>query len=790
MVLTKSPIAHLFWLLTFLLLISSTLEAKSFIRVGLLIDGESREGKTSLLANHLRDELNALLASKYKIQLPLNKIVGSKWSVDRARENYQRLVADKSVDIIVSAGFLSSSAISGYKSYPKPVIAATFSSHLSTVRKLTKTGASGIKNIVYVAANHSIVRDLNSFYQVLPYKHIAIILADDDIELLRLNGSAFQRLMEQKQSEYRLLPISALTEGLSSKLKGVDAVYIGNIAQLGATRKKALISELNSLRLPTFGGFPNVINEAVLSTTNSPENLQKIARRIALNIEAFLGGEALSKLPTRIDLEEQLTINMQTAQAIGFSPRFALFSEARLVNEFIEKSDPSLNLEAVIREALEANLALKVERGNVAIAQENIVLAQSNYKPSLSVNATGMFVDEDQARSSNGGQAEETLSGNVKLEQLLFSEQEWGNITSQEYLLKAAQQAYNTQALDVVQAASSRYFDVLRARTARNIQNENIALTRKNLDVSEQREAAGYAGRSDVYRWKSQLASTATDLITAQNSYNLSKIQLNQLLNRPLGEPVILSEVSLTDGTYGRYLNGYTRRYVNNPSSLKVVTGFFIQEATNNSPEIKKLDANIAALERSLTSFKRKRYLPVISATAESSHVFDRSGAGSNVAGVDLDDDTWQAGINLSWTLYQGGAIGANIRQKLAENYQLKDEKKQFLQTIDSNVRAALLDLITHSVTLKTAKKSAHFAEKSLLMVEDAYAKGVATFVDLADAQQTAINSSQIALNSVYNFLNSGLTLERAIGRFSLLSSDAEKAAYIERLDAYFKSHH
>ncbi len=266
-------------------------------------------------------------------------------------------------------------------------------------------------------------------------------------------------------------------------------------------------------------------------------------------------------------------------------------------------------------------------------------------------------------------------------------------------------------------------------------------------------------------------------------------MQLNQLLNLPINEPFVAQEISLADNQYLSYLSS-GRKYIDTPHSLKVYTDFLIEEALGNSPEIQQLEASIAALKRSRSSFKRERFLPTIGFSFESQHVLSRNGAGSdsNIPGLDPIDNFWNLGLNASLPIFQGGATSVNIQQTSIEVNRFEIQRAQLAQLLELNVRAAVLELIVKRVNLESSKKSAEFAEKSLELVQDEYAQGRVSIVNLVDAQNSALSANLGALDSEYEFLNSVLVVERAIGSFTIMSSPEEHRDFLNRLDAYFNN--
>jgi outer membrane protein TolC len=156
------------------------------------------------------------------------------------------------------------------------------------------------------------------------------------------------------------------------------------------------------------------------------------------------------------------------------------------------------------------------------------------------------------------------------------------------------------------------------------------------------------------------------------------------------------------------------------------------------------------------------------------------------VQGIDPIDDTWNIGVNVSLPLFEGGATSVNIQQTKIEINKLKEIRAQLMQYLELGVHAAVLEANVKMVNLESSKRSAEFANKSLDLVQAAYAKGGVSVVELIDAQNAALNAESNALNSVYEFLTSILKAERAVGKYSLLSTAEEREEFTKRRESYF----
>lgn len=744
--------------------------AEKRVLVGVLMDGVTPDQQD--LLNNLRHELFTVLGTKYEIKLPNDKVLSANWDLDRVENNYSQLMNDAEVDIIIAMGVLSTSVVLKIQPYPKPVIALGVIDPLAQDVIPAENGVSGVNNLAYVLFDNPLNSDLVEFHQLFPFKKVGIIL-DGQLHRSIFIGNPFEPILSiQKELntlgvEHVWLPIENSINDSVSQLEEVDAVYLGYLGRLEEGEKKKLIVEINKRKLPSFSPIPGSIDAGILASASPQKPMNKIIRRLVLNVESILEGNNPSLLPVHLKFDNKLTLNMRTAREIEFSPAFSILSRALLVNDLSPGGVPMLGLEKAIQRAITHNIDLKIQAKKVEIAELDVKRIKKNYLPSISINHTGTQIDEERAASSFGQQAERTSSSSVKFEQLLFSESQFAGVNIQKSLLKAEQESYRQLELDIILQTATAYFDILRARTATKIQKENVNLFRHYLDLAKQREIAGYSGLSDVYHWESNLANASTQYLSAVNDFKLTKIKLNELLNRPLNEAFDLEDVAKEKDGFKRYLTGAHKKYIDTPAALEEFTSFSVANALLNSPEISQLDAAIEAQKRNLKSLRKKRYIPTMAFIAEKQRVFSRGGEGSGSDFDDPEDDSWSASINLSLPLFEGGGISVEIQQTEVLIQQLMNQRQQVQQAIELRVRAAMLGLTTQAVNLKSSQKAAHFSEKNLTLVQRAYKTGKASVVELSDAQNTSIGANQNALNSVYEFLTELMKAERAVGHFS-----------------------
>jgi outer membrane protein len=214
-------------------------------------------------------------------------------------------------------------------------------------------------------------------------------------------------------------------------------------------------------------------------------------------------------------------------------------------------------------------------------------------------------------------------------------------------------------------------------------------------------------------------------------------------------------------------------------------------EGFSASPELKTIDAAIAAQDRAKTSASRSLWLPDVGLQAGLRNMFSRGGAGSGSLPIPIPlpkapDLTWQVGIQVSFAILQGGGPAAALEQSSIELDKLSLQKRSVQQGIEQRVRASLHAAGASYAGIQQARDAAEAARKNLDLVTDAYSQGAASIITLIDAQNAALVSTEAAENSVYQFLIDLMHVERAIGTFDFFRSPAEKEAYFQRLNEFY----
>jgi outer membrane protein TolC len=481
---------------------------------------------------------------------------------------------------------------------------------------------------------------------------------------------------------------------------------------------------------------------------------------------------------------------MATARAIGVWPSWEILTEAELLNEEMEEIDRHITLSDAVHEAIEANLDLAAKDKSVLVGMQRIRQARSKLFPHLDVSATGIVIDKDRARASFGSQAERSLSSSAAMSQVIYSESALANVDIQRHLYRSVKNEREQLRLDIALEAALAYFNLLKAKTYERIQKENLELTKSNFETARRREAIGISGRSEVYRWESQIATSRQAVIEAEANRRLAETDLNRILHRPLEERFIIEETGLNDPiliTSG----GRMDKYTNNPWTFRVFRDFLVEEGIQNSFQLKVIDAAIAAQNRTLVMAKRAFWVPTIALKGNLTEMIAEDGAGTESgsgAGMPSTDDTdWSLALNLSFPLYSGGSKRAARKKAEEELNRLRLEREAVKERLEQRIRSSLHYIGISHPNIRLSRDAAEAARKNLDLVTDAYSRGLVSIIELLDAQNAALVADQMAANAAYDFLIDLMKSQRAIGRMDFFTTQKEREDFLKKLDDYFK---
>ena len=255
---------------------------------------------------------------------------------------------------------------------------------------------------------------------------------------------------------------------------------------------------------------------------------------------------------------------------------------------------------------------------------------------------------------------------------------------------------------------------------------------------------AGLRPEIDVLQEKAAAATARTTLVSAQNDYEIAKAQLNQAMGverdteydvADESVPAVAGEDDSTDA--------------------------LLDEALRTRPELAVL-ASQRRVQVLTVDNANRAYYPTLRASTGVS-------GGPGLPGYPgwswRPSASWDASISLSWTIYDGGARDASVRDAEAALVAFDAQAVATRQQIRLDIERARLAVRGGRETLAAASDALDNAQALLHLAEQRYANGMGSIIELGDAQLALTRAEGTKIQAEYNLATARGELLDALGR-------------------------
>jgi outer membrane protein len=755
--------------------------------IGIVTDGPGAL-KPDLVAL-FKSEVLQMAEGEFLLDFPVSMLLEADGTNVGVNRHLDTLLANPETDLILALGTVSSTEGLKRRNLEKTIVAPfVFDAALQEAPR--EGNGSGVKNLFYLNLGTPFDEELIEFRKLIPFKSLGVLLDERDVAGVPAVKKITTSLGYEHSINVSLISVgSSALEAVSRIPESVKTVIVGPLWQFGADEVAILSQELIKRKIAGFATINfNYVEDGLFATTMPENSFEQIARQVAISIQEILLGEDAATLPTDFFKGQKLTINMETARAINIYPSLDYMTGAHLLNEQREDIERRVNLPEVVAEALTANLDLAVAEQGVEVGMYVVGEAKSTLLPQLFIGAGGRAIDDDRAALSQGTTPESAVTGSLSFSQQIYSENSWAGYTVEKYRQTGREYDRDSVKLDIMYDTSTAYLDVLRRGTVEQLQKDNMKLTQANLERAQIRLSTGVAGPDELYRWQTQFANDRQIVLRAESASRDAMQALNRILNRPLKEEFIALETDFSDPL----LIGGERLFyelIHNPLYFDKFNDFAMLEGLEASPELKVIDASIAAQERLIVKSKRDYWVPTFSVDGDLEYLFTDSGEGQrNEELTGLDDTDWQVGIFATIPLVEGGRKRATLGKDKILLLQLQTKRRAVEDRISQRILQSLNNTRASYPAINLSRDAVDAARRNLQLVTDSYVQGIKSIIDLLDAQNQALNAELDAANAVYNFLIDLMGVQRSIGTFITFLPLEESEEWTTRVQQYLRA--
>jgi len=411
------------------------------------------------------------------------------------------------------------------------------------------------------------------------------------------------------------------------------------------------------------------------------------------------------------------------------------------------------DLERSLELALEASTRVGIARENLNTARSDVMRSYGDFMPNLSLGAwaghsfagptTGLFVDEQGRPVRPAGSDYESYTFSLQSQLMLFN---WGaNLNSLSSSRRTAEAAgYDLDySRDVVKAIVIRaYYDLVRQRKLRQVQEEDLEAKRRNLEQVEAFYKIGSRTKADFLQARVDMSNSELELMTRRNAEAIAEARLKSQLNLPQEAPIEIDE-SIEFSPADFDMEGEVAYMFDHRSDLLA-----------SRQRIEAADATMSVAEKG-------RY-PTLAASFSYSwndRVFPQHGE------LFKRDYVWSMGVFLDWNLFdryqtKSSIQDAKARHRVAE-YDLQQAK------IDAvlDVKQIMLNLDQATQRLSLAEETVAAAEENQRLAEERYRVGAGTILETIQSNASLTSAQAQLIDARVDYLINRADLQRATGR-------------------------
>ena len=429
----------------------------------------------------------------------------------------------------------------------------------------------------------------------------------------------------------------------------------------------------------------------------------------------------------------------------------------------------SLTLPDALTRALRIGDEARAAAAQVDITDAQVTIARAAGLPQLRLTTNQSHVYESARAAAVGSifNQPNTYTANATLSQTLFQGGRVVAASRAASSLRSASRLDQTETLAQVSIDVQRaYLQALFAGRLAEIQDTAYALAGDRLQQAQQFEKAGRASRYDVLRAGVERANLQPAVIQARSDVELALVELRRLINLPPGQPVKLST---------RLDTAAVIRWV---AELKTDSRPFDRAAIRSAQLV-------SSARHAGVSVARADLLPTVSINGIfGGQAFPQSGFPTTAGRLETvpcpdgsaagrvcteQNGGWfrdrSFGIQVAWPIFDGlrakGAIDLASAQARLADLQLAQTRER----IASEGAAARAELDRAEALFAARGQNAAEAAEAFKLASLRYSRGLATQLEVADAQLALTVARTNEARSVYDLYLAAASYARALGR-------------------------
>jgi len=262
--------------------------------------------------------------------------------------------------------------------------------------------------------------------------------------------------------------------------------------------------------------------------------------------------------------------------------------------------------------------------------------------------------------------------------------------------------------------------------------------SKQSLEAARARYSAGLVSVNDVTRAELDYATAELGITQVQGQVETTYNQLGFLLNAPTPKKLEVPDFLL-------------RAADEAPLNIEQL----VSDAQNRRPDVNSLRMQAKA-QHALVVEPALKWLPTLALTGRYSY--------TNEAGLTGRNFNWNAGLSMSWSVFDGLARNGSYSERTALAYEADLNLRTALRKVDLDVHNAVSSLATYRAAVRQAAVALDIAQKNATQTAELYRQGISSVLQVADANVQLFYAEVALVTQRYSLGTAYLNLESALG--------------------------
>ena len=401
--------------------------------------------------------------------------------------------------------------------------------------------------------------------------------------------------------------------------------------------------------------------------------------------------------------------------------------------------DDSL-LNSLVERAVQSNLDLRIAEARIRESRAARAAVASGAWPSLDIS--GSYARNRTSENALNASSQGSGSG-IKLERNLFTagfDANWEidvfggvrrSVEAAEATIEATQYSQRDILVTLLGDVARNYIELRGAQRRLAVARDNLKTQQDSLDLTRVRFEAGLASDLDVARAEAQLNTTASQIPTLESVLKAAAYNLDLLLGLSPGAlwPELEREIAI-------------------PQLPPEVLVGVPSDLLRRRPDVRFAERRLAAVTPQVGA-----------AVADLFPTFFLIGD-LGLQSISASDwftgrsRFWSIGPTISWPVFDGGRIRANIEIRNAQQEQALTEYEKTVLTAFGDVEKSLVNYAQEQVRYQTLTAAVAANRRAVTMAQELYIRGLNDYLNVLDTQralyvtETEMAQSQAAMAS------------------------------------------